>query len=239
MTPRRTEGRAKRNRGAAACILTGVVLLLCAIGLTMTPAGDSAFRLLQSRAAIVVHADFAQPTEGWFGARDWSRAWTRERKAMRIGQLALYRPSLGLEDYDFEFVGQLDRSLAWVFRASDLRSYYMTRLIAEAQSGELVLERSAVVAGEESHRVQVPVRDRFDVSRPVRISVEVRGSDFRTSIDGHVVDFFHDDLLSVGGVGFTGEPDDRPRLYWMRVRHHDDLIGKFCAWLTPAGASGA
>ncbi len=237
MSPERTQIRGGDNRGAAVWLLTGVVSLVCAVALTMTPAGDEAFRLVQGRAAIVVDADFSQPSEGWFGARDWSRSWTRERNAMRVGQLALYRPSIGLEDYDFEFLGQLDRSMAWVFRASDLRSYYMARLIAGEQSGELVLERSVVVAGEESHRVQVPVRERFDVARPVRITVEVRESDFRTSIDGHVVDFFHDDLLPAGGVGFAGEPGDRPRLYWMRVRHHDDLLGKFCAWLTPA-ASG-
>lgn len=231
------EVRVRSDRGAAVWLVIGAFFMLCAVGLTATPAGEEAFRIVQGRAAIIVDADFSQPVEGWFGARDWNRSWKRERNAMRVGQLALYRPSVGLADYDFEFLGQLDRSMAWVFRASNLGSYYMARLIAGEQSGELVLERSAVVAGEESHRVQVPVRERFDVRRPVRITVEVRGSDFRTSIDGRVVDFFHDDLLPSGGVGFAGQPDDRPRIYWMRVRHQDDLLGKFCAWLTPA-ASG-
>jgi hypothetical protein len=230
----RAEVRREGSRGAAVWIVTGVVALLCAVWLTMTPAGDGASRLVQARAAIVVEADFSQRPEGWFGPRDWSRAWDHERSAVRVGQLALYRPSVGLEDYDFEFLGQLDRSMAWVFRASDLRNYYMARLISGEEPGELLLERSAVVAGDESHRVQVPVRDRFNVSRPIRITVEVKGSDFRTSIDGRVVDFFHDDLLPAGGVGFAGQPDDRPRIYWMRVRHHDDLLGKVCAWLAPA-----
>ncbi len=47
------------------------------------------------------------------------------------------------------------------------------------------------------------------------------------------LDFFHDDLLPPGGVGLTGEPGDRPQVYWMRVRHHDDLLGRVCAWLSP------
>jgi hypothetical protein len=192
--------------------------------------------MVQQRAAVSIDADFSQPPEGWVGGRDRTRPWSREARSIRVAQLMLHRPSLRLTDYRFEFSAEIHgRSLGWVFRASDLRNYYLARLIAArpGASEPLILERSVVVSGDEAHRVQVPLRERFDVRRPVRIEVEVSGSDFKTSIDGRVVDFFHDDLLTSGGVGFTGEPDDRPRVFWMRVRHHDDLLGRVSAWLSP------
>lgn len=214
-------------------LIWALAIPVAGLAFAISPLGDRTSRLMQERAAVVVQADFAQPIEGWFGPRDWSREWTRAGRAVRVGQLAIYRPSVDLTDYVFEFEGQLDRTLGWVFRASDLNNYYMARLVPGGEASQLMLERSVIVAGEQSHRVQVPVRDRFDLSRPVRITLEASGSDFKTSINGRVVDFFHDELLPSGGVGLTGQPDDRPRIQWMAVRHHDDLLGKVCGWLAP------
>ncbi len=218
-------------------LLVTVVAFVAGGFVITTPAMNPLQEMVEQRAAVAIQADFAQPSDGWFGARDWARAWSYERGSVRVGQLALYRPSLHLADYELEFLGEIHgRSLGWVFRAADLRNYYVARLIAARPpdaSAPLILERSVVISNDEAHRVQIPVRERFDVRKPVRIAVRVSGSDFTISIDGKVVDFFHDDLLPSGGVGFMGEPGDRPRIYWMRVRHHDDLLGRVCAWLSP------
>ncbi len=227
----------KRRQGLPGWLLVSVVTFMAGMFVITSPAMTPLQEIVEQRAAVAIHADFAQPSDGWFGARDWARLWSRDGEAVRIGQLTLYRPSLRLTDYELEFLGEIrGRSLGWVFRAADLRNYYVARLIAARPpdaSAPLILERSVVISGDEAHRVQVPVRERFDVRKPVRIAVQASGSDFTILIDGKVVDFFHDDLLPAGGVGFMGEPDDRPRIHWMRVRHHDDVLGKVCAWLSP------
>jgi hypothetical protein len=222
--------------GIPSWLVATIAVLMAVMGLLISPLGESLLDMIQQRAAVSMDADFRSAPEGWVGGRDRTRPWTREQNSIRVAHLMLHRPSMRLTDYRFEFVGQIHgRGLGWVVRASDLRNYYVSRLIAARPGAAepLILERSVVVSGEEAHRVQVPVRERFDVRKPMRIEVEVSGSDFRTSIDGRVVDFFHDDLLTSGGVGFTGEPEDRPRIFWMRVRHHDDLLGKVSAWLSP------
>ncbi len=41
------------------------------------------------------------------------------------GQLALYRPSVPLSDYRFEFMAQIEnKSVDWVVRAKDADNYY-------------------------------------------------------------------------------------------------------------------
>jgi hypothetical protein len=217
-------------------LLVTVAVLFAGMGFAVSPAGHSVQDIVQQRAEISIDADFSRAPEDWFGGRGLARPWSRETRSIRVAQLMLHRPSMRLADYRLEFSAQIQgRSLGWVFRASDLRNYYLARLIAAGPgaSERLILERSVVVSGQEAHRVQFPVKERIDISRPVRIEVEVSGRDFRTSIDGRVVDFFHDGLLPSGGVGFVGQPDDRPRVFWMRVRHHDDLLGKVSAWLSP------
>jgi len=37
------------------------------------------------------------------------------------------------------------------------------------------------------------------------------------SLEGHPVDTWTDDRLPVGGIGFIGAPDDRARLYWVKI----------------------
>ncbi len=215
-------------------VLATIAIVMALLGLLSSPAGATLQDAIEQRAAVTIEADFAKPLDGWYGDGNWTRGWMQERSAVRVGRLMLHRPSVRLANYDFEFAGQIARrSLGWVFRAADLRNYYAARLIApDAPGSPLVLERSVVIGGEVLTRVHIPIRERLDLEKPLRIEVQVRGSDFRTSIEGRVVDFFRDDLLQSGGVGFMGEPEDRPRIYWMRVRHQDDALGRVCAWIS-------
>jgi hypothetical protein len=36
-------------------------------------------------------------------------------------------------------------------------------------------------------------------------------------VDGKTIDTWNDDRFPMGGIGFTGAPDDRARLYWVRL----------------------
>jgi hypothetical protein len=47
------------------------------------------------------------------------------------------------------------------------------------------------------------------------------------------VDFWHDERLKVGGVGFFAENGDRARIYWMKLSQKDDFVGRVCAYFYP------
>ncbi len=201
--------------------------------------GGSLHSSIAHRAAVRVEHDFSTGLEGWYGGREWAKSWTRDAAAgySKAGQLALYRPTQQFTDYRLEFLGQIDgTSMGWVYRAADLQNYYATRLVV-VKPGPLpnmALVRYQVVGGQETQRVQIPVRMVLHNGRPYRIQQDVAGSGFTTSIEGEVVDFWTDDRLRTGGVGFLGEKGNAPHLYWMKVSYQDDFWGKLCAAIAPS-----
>ncbi|HVX67347.1 MAG TPA: hypothetical protein VHA11_12125 [Bryobacteraceae bacterium] len=193
---------------------------------------------LQNRAAVRLEHDFSQGLDGWYGGRDWAARWVRDQPAgyVRAGQLALYRPSQHLADYRMEFLGQIDgTNLGWIYRAADLQNYYVSKLVV-ATPGPLpvmALDRYQVLGGRETRHVRIPIRMVLHNNRPYRIRQDVRGNAFTTSIEGEVVDFYTDDRLRTGAIGFLGDPGGAPHLYWVRVAYQDDLWGRLCAAIAP------
>src|SRR5262249_152440 len=59
------------------------------------------------------------------GEQGWSTEWASDTVGSRRGrQITLYRPSMGLTDYQMQFSGQIEsKALAWVFRAADTENY--------------------------------------------------------------------------------------------------------------------
>jgi hypothetical protein len=51
----------------------------------------------------------------------------------------------------------------------------------------------------------------------VTLRTRVAGNEFTVSLDGQVIDTWTDSRLATGGIGFMGAPDDRARLYWVKV----------------------
>jgi hypothetical protein len=49
------------------------------------------------------------------------------------------------------------------------------------------------------------------------VSTRVAGDSFTVSVDGKSFDAWDDDRFPMGGIGFMGAPDDRARLYWVRL----------------------
>lgn len=220
---------------AAAVTLVGFGVLSFLLWLA---AGEAVGEQLRQRAAIEISEDFRGGLAAWTGARDWSSTWSRNPSGyVEVGQLALLRPTRRLSDYQFEFLGQItNKSLGWVYRAGDLENYYAMKLtlVKPGPLPSVVLVRYAVVGGREQQRVQIPVRVVVHNQAPVRVRFEAKGDAFTTWISGQIVDFWRDDRFSRGAVGFFGEKDDRPQIYWIRVSHQNDFLGKLCAYLAPS-----
>jgi len=216
------------RRAVLALAASALVLLLGA--LAWNPAREAA----RERAAVTLHDDFSSGLGLWTpGAADWTRD---PAGFVVVGSLALLSPSLPMADYRLEFQGQIEReSLAWVFRARDEASYYVMK-VAVLQPGPLptlALIRYCVLNGEQSPPVQVPLRILLHNESTFRVQMRVSGNDFTTFINRQQVDFWSDDRLASGGIGFFCDKGSRARLYWVRVAHQDDLVGKLCSLFAP------
>ena len=194
-------------------------------------------RNIVSRAAVNLQDDFRSGLAQWEGRGNWGKGWEYDPAGFVLtGPLALFRPSLELGDYRFEFLGQIDKkSLNWVFRAADHNNYYAMKivLLRSAPSPKAVIQRYAVIDGIQDRVVQMafPMTGRNDTF--LRVRVDVRGQDFTTSVQDQVVDFWSDDRLDRGGVGFFSEKGERARLRWVEVSHQYDALGRLCALLAP------
>jgi hypothetical protein len=214
-------------------VVLAVVALVVAVLLGVSlwdPVRETARR----RAAITIDDDFSTGTGRWSGgAADWSRD---SAGFAVVGSLALLGPSLPMTDYRLEFQGQLEReSLAWVFRARDLENYYAMK-IAVLKPGPLptlALFRYRVVGGQAGPSVQVPLRIMLHNESAFRVQMRVSGSDFTTFVNQQQVDFWTDDRFASGGIGFFCDKGSRARLYWVKITHQDDLVGKLCSYFAP------
>jgi len=215
-----------------------MLMLLAAPGyLLWRWAGDSFSEAVRSRSAIRVSEDFRGGLEAWTGLPGWQKTWSRGPAGyVEVGHLALLAPTLLLTDYQCEFLCAITgRSIGWVYRAKDLENYYAAEL-AIVKPGPLPavsLIRYTVTGGRSMQRAEVPIREAIQKDRPVRVRLRVEGNGFTTWIGDKIVDFWQDDRFSAGGVGFFGPTRDQPQLYWVRVSHQDDTLGKLCRFLAP------
>jgi hypothetical protein len=142
--------------------------------------------------------------------------WKVDVAGVRPGTLALFAPSLGMIDYDLEFLVRIDqKSLSWVFRAADEQNYHLATISNSPQGRTFT--RSSVIEDQPGLSVTTPVRQAGSPKAAVTILTRVRGNDFTVSMDGETIEHWSDSRLAIGGVGFMGGPDQRARLYWMRL----------------------
>ena len=199
---------------------------------------------ISSRAAVELSEDFRTGLAEWQGARqDWAANWSYDQAGfVRPGNLALFTPTVGLNDYNFEFLGQIEnRALSWVYRAKDARNYYLGRLVITRGGPvpEVSLVRSVVKNGRESKQRLTVLTMNLRLDTIYRVRVDVNGSDFTTSVLGQVVDTFTDGSHPQGGIGFYGGHGETSRVRWVEVSHQYDTLGRLCAMLVPYGLAGA
>ena len=197
---------------------------------------------ISDRAAIAYSDDFRSGLDAWESRSHKSTSWSYDAAGfVRPGPLAIFKPTIELADYHFEFLGEIDqKALGWVFRAQDMNNYYAMKFVV-VKPGPLPLVdmvRYAVINGKEGPRVVKPLPITVRPDMLYRVLVDVRGADFTVIAQGQVVDFWTDRRLPHGGVGFFSSRGERSRLRWVEVSHQYDALGRVCAYLAPYGFEG-
>ena len=165
-------------------------------------------------AMVRIEEHFGSGWDNWVGGM---KEWRVDVAGVRTGSLALFVPTLELIDYELEFLARIDaRSLNWVVRAAGLDEYLRCTLTAVG-GGELEFSRCAVVGGVAQAPVILPQRLPGKPRSAVTVSTCVSGDTFTLKVDGNSIDTWDDDRFPMGGIGFTGAPDDPARLYWVRL----------------------
>ena len=160
---------------------------------------------------------------GWVNWVGGVQDWKLDIAGVRTGSLALFGPSIELDDYDLEFLARIDHhSINWVYRAHDFNEYFQGS-IAVAPGGGFTFSRMTMAGGVASPAVTVPIRPPSAATpspggkTAITVRMRIRGSEFTLYLDGQAVDTWTDARFPVGGIGFVGTPEDRARLYWVRL----------------------
>lgn len=200
-------------------------------------AWDNFTARIASRASINFNEDFRNGLSSWDGRGEWARSWSYDRAGtVRPGQMAIFQPSVGLKDYMFEMKASIERhSIQWMVRAANMQNYHFARLNVTpgAPLTRLELERWTVINGRVGKVTRLPLPHGGANQTLYSIRVDVHGDSITTYLQDQVIDTFSDSRLQDGGIGLVGGPDDRPRIYGIRVTHQNDFFGKLCSFLAP------
>ena len=202
----------------------------------------SLHQTILNRAAVAFADDFRSGLDAWDSRANLTTSWSYDATGfVQPGPLALFKPSVELSDYRFEFLGEIDqKGMGCAFRAPDLKNYYAMKLVV-VKPGPVPLVhlvRYTVIDGKEGPRVNKPLPFTARPDMLYRVQVDVHGSDFTIMTQGQVVDFWSDSRLPRGGVGFFCGRGERARLRWVEVSHQYDTLGRLCAYLAPYGIEG-
>jgi hypothetical protein len=197
---------------------------------------------ISNRAAIAYTDDFRSGLDGWESRSNLTTRWSYDASGfVQPGPLAVFRPTVELTDYRFEFLGEIDqKGMGWAFRASNLDNYYAVKLtVVKPGPVPIVhLVRYAVIGGKEGPRVEKPLPFITRSDMLYRIRVDVQGSDFAVRAQDQIVDFWSDDRIPRGGVGLFCGRGEKARVRWLEVSHQYDTLGRLCAYLAPYGFEG-
>jgi len=197
---------------------------------------------ISNRAAVAFADDFRSGLDAWDSRSNLTTSWSYDAAGfVQPGPLALFKPTVDLSDYRFEFLGEIDqKGLGCAFRASDLKNYYAVKFVV-VKPGPLPLVhlvRYAVIDGKEGPHLEKPLPLTVRKDMLYRVMLDVRGSDYTIMAQGQVVDFWSDSRLRHGGVGFFCGRGEKARVRWVEVSHQYDALGRLCAYLAPLGIEG-
>jgi hypothetical protein len=182
-----------------------------------TPLADAPqLKVAPKPVPVAVHFEehFDAGWDNWVGG---VQDWKVDVAGVRTGAMALFMPTLDLEDYELEFLARIDaKSVNWVVRASG-EDQHVHCTLTVLEGNQLEFSRTFVKGGATENKVVSSTRVPGKKRSAVTIRTVVSGSSFAVAVDGKTVDTWTENRLPSGGVGFTGAPDDRARLYWVKV----------------------
>jgi hypothetical protein len=194
------------------------------------------------RAAVAYTDDFRSGLDGWESRSNLTTRWAYDASGfVEPGPLAVFRPTVDLTDYRFEFLGEIDKKgMGCAFRATNLDNYYAVKLVVVRPGPlpEVHVVRYAVIGGKEGPKVEKPLPFVARADMLYRIRVDVRGSDFAIRAQDQIIDFWTDDRIPHGGVGLFCARGEKARVRWLEVSHQYDTLGRLCAYLAPYGIEG-
>jgi hypothetical protein len=196
---------------------------------------DAIQSVLAVRATSEVMQDLRSHPEAWqFHGLDWR---PDPEGFVRPGGrgVALFKPSLHLVDYRFEFLTRIEQNgVGWITRAANAGNYYSIRLTMTSEGPRpfISLIRAAVIRGRPETTSRLPLTAMFHRTTPFRVATEVRGDRFTVSVEDEIVDTWTDDRLPNGGAGFSVSSGESARLFWMKLSWNTDVIGRMCALIT-------
>jgi hypothetical protein len=198
---------------------------------------DTMQQNVAARAAVALTDDFRSGLDDWQMRSDNAAAWSFDSNGfVRPGSLALYRPSMGLTDYQLRFLGLIDKkALSFVTRAQDYKNYYVIKLVI-LKPGPLPtvgVTRYAVIDGKAEGRADVvaPINAMPDML--YRVDLDIHDDTYLLSLQGQIVDTWTEPRLTHGGIGFFTARGEQSRVRWVQLTHQYDMLGRLCAYLAP------
>jgi hypothetical protein len=192
---------------------------------------------MADRAAVGLDENFRQGLDNWMSHSGSTAEWSFDQAGfVQPGRVALYQPSLGLSDYEFQFLGAIDKgALSWVARASDFQNYYVVKLVT-VKGGpvpEMGITRYAVINGQPVDRVDTPVTFQARTDSLYRVSMVMEGDHYSLVIQGQMIDSWKEPRLKRGGIGFFTNRGEQSRIGWVQITHQYDMLGRLFAYLAP------
>lgn len=193
--------------------------------------GDRIMRALPGKPTLSMREDFRLGLRNWMSLDEVSRVvegWSYGAGWMKPGNMRLWKPTLQLADYQFEFEGQIEKkAINWAFRATDQRNFYGTKLAVAPASHRAEITRTVRVNGQEFRRLRLPIPIEIREGVTYLVKVRVKGDRFHTIVNGQLVDSWTDRSLRAGGIGFYSDPGERAGLRWVSISDRESFLQRF------------
>lgn len=190
---------------------------------------------IAERAAVGLDENFRQGLDNWVANSGSTAEWAFDQAGFVMpGRVALYQPSLGLKDYEFQFLGAVDKgALSWVVRAADFQNYYVVKLtiVKPGPVPQMAITRYAVINGRAVDREDTPLVLQSRGDSLYRISMDIKGDHYALTVQGQMADSWDEPRLKHGGVGFFTNRGEQSRIGWVQITHQYDMLGRLFAYL--------
>ncbi len=201
---------------------------------------DSVRSVWTSHAPITLNQDFSTGVDisDFIGGRTAGRRdWSQDLNGLRFGKIRIWRKSTSLQDYDVDFLGQIEqKSMGWAYRATDVKNYYGTKLMLSARSApnepNANLQRFVMLDGQQMDRELRAIPLRLERGVPYQVHLTVKGSRFETTVNRQVVSSWSDTRLTRGGVGFFSEDGEVSTVRWVSLAERDSTLGRLLAYFS-------